>query len=180
MAPCCCRCFRTRRPDRRPSRACPWPRRDFPGQMAQGNVRAGVGSDQYVVACQGAPPCSSSAALAEDVGDRGETSVGIMIDLVIIECDHNSIGWGEHIATEPGESGRGIRPHPRGEPNRRGAPAVVDRYEVDRIRTRECGRAVAGHAVRGRVLDEPRSTERIAEIHWSHRQPTFRGRTTQV
>src|SRR5699024_1265665 len=84
---------------------------------------------------------------------------------------------------EPRETLGRLRTQPRTQTERRGAPALIDRHEIDRVRGGKAGRSVTRHPVCGAVLREPTAREGKGEINRiRHRTPLLArpGSTTRA
>lgn len=133
-------------------------------QVAQHHARAGSSPDRDVIAGQRRPPACHSPSLRDGVPDRRQTTECVVILLGVMCCHHRPVDGGEYRPSEPREPVRRLRPNQTRDSQWRRPAGHVDRDEVDRIRTGEGARSVAGYPVGRRVLHRPTTGERVTQV----------------
>jgi hypothetical protein len=120
-------------------------------EMAKGNHDA-AGLDEHMVSGQPHPARSGSATLSQRVANRWQTAVGLVIGLGLVRGHDNALDWRQQWTTEAWEPVSRFRAHEGRERDRRCAPGVIDRNEVDGVRRAKQSRAVARYAISRTVL----------------------------
>ncbi|WP_331279722.1 hypothetical protein [Brevibacterium sp. VCM10] len=124
----------------------------------------GTGSDHDVIPGEREPSGLDSAALSYCVAERRQTTVRRMIGRCVVDGDNSAVDRGEHTAAETYELLRRFGAKQRGDSERGRSARVIDRHEVDRVRGREPGCAVAGYLVGRAVLDKPATGEGVDKV----------------
>lgn len=89
-----------------------------------------------------------------------------MIALAVVNGQNDALNRCQNRASEAGESIGEFRSHQRTRGDRRCAPSVCDRQEIDSVRRSEGVRAMTGHTVRRAILHQPVAGEWIGKIDW--------------